>query len=92
MNDNSKFAFNVIGEKGMLIMWVRYLKNGNFQVRYPKYCDFPSRLTGRSAFQEMNIYQVGMLIFAHSISEFKRFEKEYAEFCKSETERLGIKL
>lgn len=82
MSQNKRFHFYVKDKDGNIEMEICYC-GGIFTAHYPRYEFQPTRLRDKTCFAEMLGYQVGMLIFAYSESEFKRFEKEFEEFMRN---------
>lgn len=76
------FRFYVKGQDGNIEMEIGYWKYGEFTVHYPRYENSAPKFRANTCFARMNSYQVAMLIFAYSESEYFRFVEEMEKFYK----------
>lgn len=76
------FRFYVKDQDGNIEMEIGYWKYGEFTVHYPRYENSAPKFRAGTCFARMNSYQVAMLIFAYSESEYFRFVEEIEKFYK----------
>lgn len=76
------FRFYVKDQNGNIEMQVEQYETGKFTVYHPRYEYFATKFRANTCFARMNSYQVAMLIFAYSESEYFRFVEEMEKFYK----------
>lgn len=76
------FRFYVKDQNGNIEMQVNQCGIGKFTVHYPRYECYATRYRANTCFARMSSYQVAMLIFAYSESEYFRFVEEMEKFYK----------
>ena len=75
-----EFLFNVLDQEGNTVMIIKNKSNSSFQVYYPEFGNYETRLKSRKEFVEMSTPQIAMLVYTYSKTEYKRFERELIEY------------